>query len=307
MRCAYCIPEEPVWFDRSRILAFEEIHRLVRIAIGHGVRKVRLTGGEPLLRKDLSVLVGLLANEPGLETLSLTTNAVLLAERAEELAAAGLDRINVSLDTLVPERFLAMTRRDQLPKVLAGIDAARRVGFDRIKINTVLLKGQNDDEVESLVEWARRDGLELRFIEFMPLENGSRWDLSSVVTGDALRERIERRWPLDPDPARDPHAPASRFLYRDGRGVVGFINSISAPFCGDCSRIRLTADGKFMVCLYDSAEVDLRAPIRDGADDQLLSDTMVTAVRGKTRGGALEIVERQSALPLSRTMHQIGG
>jgi cyclic pyranopterin phosphate synthase len=301
------MPTEPVWFPRDKILSYEEIVRLVRITTLRGVRRVRLTGGEPLVRRDLADLVRMLAALPEIEDLSLTTNGLLLGSMASSLQAAGIARVNVSLDTLQVERFAAMTRRNALSRVLDGIAAAVDAGLDPVKVNAVAVRGENDDEIEDLVAHARNHGWELRFIEFMPLENGGTWDLSRVVTGEEVRSRIEARWPLDPDPDGDPHAPASRCLYRDGMGAVGFVNSVTEPFCGSCSRLRLTADGHFRVCLYDPDEVDLKTPLRSGATDESLATLMDEAVLAKGRGGALEILERKAALPLVRTMHQIGG
>jgi cyclic pyranopterin phosphate synthase len=307
LRCSYCMPEEPVWFPRNQILDYEEMHRLVRVFAAHGVRKVRVTGGEPLVRKDVTRFIRLLADTPGIDDISLTTNGVLLEAMAKPLADAGLNRVNVSLDSLDPERFRQLTRRDDLHRVLAGLEAAAAAGMAPVKINTVLLRGINEDEAERFVETARAQGWEVRFIEFMPLENNGTWDPSQVVTGKEVRERIHARWPLDRDPAGDRSAPATRFLFQDGRGKVGFINSISEPFCGDCSRLRLTADGKFRVCLYDNAEIDLKTPLREGAADEDLVALIHEAVLGKSRGGALEILESKRSLPRNRTMHQIGG
>jgi cyclic pyranopterin phosphate synthase len=307
LRCSYCMPSEPVWFPRDKILTYEEIHRLVRITTEHGVRKIRLTGGEPLVRRDLADLVGMLAGLAGIEDLSLTTNGLLLRSMAGELKSAGLQRVNVSLDTLQAERFAAMTRRDALAKALDGIAAAIEAGLSPLKVNSVVLRGENDDEIEDLVGHARNHGWELRFIEFMPLENGRTWDLSRVISGAEVRRRIERHWPLESRPQEDPHAPATRFRFRDGRGSVGFVNSVTEPFCASCSRLRLTADGHFRVCLYDLDEVDLKTPLRAGASDEDLAQLMRRAVDAKGRGGALEILEHKSVLPLVRTMHQIGG
>ena len=301
------MPEEPEWFPKEEVLSYEEILRLVRITILRGVRKLRVTGGEPLVRRDLPVLIGMLAAEPGVEDLSLTTNGLLLVSQAEELAAAGLRRINVSLDSLIAERFERLTRRAAFDRVMRGLDAAAAAGLRPIKINTVLLRGVNEDEVEALVARARRKDWEVRFIEFMPLENDGSWNLSRVVPGDEVRSRIEARWALEPDPEGDPNAPATRYRFRDGGGTVGFINSVTQPFCAHCSRLRLTCDGKFRVCLYDLAEVDLKTPMRAGADDAFLDRLMERAVRAKGRGGALDILETRRPLPLTRTMHQIGG
>jgi cyclic pyranopterin phosphate synthase len=307
LRCAYCMPEEPRWFAREALLTFEELERVARVAIGEGVRKVRLTGGEPLVRRDLPHLVARLSALAGLSDLSLTTNGVLLAEHARDLAAAGLRRINVSLDTLDRDAFAAMTGRDRLGAVLAGLDAAAAVGLGPIKINAVLLRGVNESQAEPLVAYGRERGFEVRFIEVMPLENDRSWDPSRVVDGASVRRRIAARWPLTPDPAGDPHAPASRYLFEDGVRAVGFIDSVTAPFCGTCSRLRVTSDGKLRVCLYDDCETDLRSPLRSGEDDGAIAALFHAALRGKGRGGALDILETQHALPLARTMHQIGG
>jgi len=307
LRCAYCMPEEPTWFPHGEILSYEEMHRLARVAVRRGVRKLRLTGGEPLARRDLLLFIRMLASEPGVEELSLTTNGLLLGAMASRLVEAGLCRVNVSLDTLRSERYKEMTRKDVLGRVLEGIETAIAAGLTPVKVNTVLLRGVNEDEVEPLTGHAREHGWELRFIEFMPVENGGGWDPSRVVRGDETRRRIDRLWPLEPDRGADPGAPAARYAFRDGKGTVGFIDSVSKPFCSSCSRLRITADGKFRVCLYDDREIDLKQALRSGARDADLERLMVEAVRGKGRGGALEIFERKRALPLARTMHQIGG
>jgi len=307
LRCTYCMPEEPVWFSRAGILSFEEITRIVRILARRGPLKIRITGGEPLLRRGLPTLVNDLARMEDVADLSLTTNGVLLAGTIADLAAAGLKRINVSLDTLDRERFKHLTGRDRLDAVLAGLAAAEGAGLSSIKVNAVLLRGTNDDEAERLVETARRHGWELRFIEFMPLENGEVWDLARVVTGAELRARVGARWPLVADPAADPRAPATRYLFADGGGAIGFIDSVTGPFCATCSRIRLTADGKFRVCLYDNAERDLKALLRGGATDDEVEAAVREAVAKKGRGGALDVLATGARIPLERTMHQIGG
>ncbi len=307
LRCAYCMPEEPVWLPRESLLRYEEIERITRIAVGLGVRRVRLTGGEPLVRRDLPDLVRRLALLDGTEDLSLTTNGLLLEPAARALRAAGLDRINVSLDTLDPRRFARMTRRPALDRVLAGIRAAAEAGLEPIKVNTVILRGMNDDEIVPLVERARNEGWELRFIEFMPLENGETWDRSRVVTGAEIRARIAASWPLEPDSAGDAHAPATRWRFSDGLGAVGFIDSVSAPFCASCSRLRLTSDGHLRVCLYDDDETDLRTPLRSGSTDAEIAALFHAALRHKGPGGALDLLARGSGVRLARTMHQIGG
>jgi cyclic pyranopterin phosphate synthase len=307
LRCAYCMPADPTWYPHSEILSYEEIVRVARIAIGHGVVKLRVTGGEPLVRRDVVRLIESLARLPGLSDLSLTTNGVLLESSAHELAEAGLKRVNVSLDTLDRERFARLTGRDRLPDVLRGLEAAARARLSPIKINAVLLRGENEHEAVDLVRFGRDHGYEVRFIEFMPLENDHSWDISRVVSGAAVRRAIAAVWPIVPDRAGDPHAPASRYVFEDGRGAVGFIDSVTSPFCRDCSRIRLTSDGKFRVCLYDDREEDLRAALRNGESDDAIAERMRLAVRRKGRGGALDILESRTAIPLARTMHQIGG
>jgi cyclic pyranopterin phosphate synthase len=307
LRCAYCMPEDPVWFPRERMLTFEEIRRVVAVLAGAGVRKVRLTGGEPLVRRGLPDLVRMLAAIPGIEDLSLTTNGVLLARQARTLAEAGLRRVNVSLDTLDPQRFARLTGRPRLPEVLEGLQAAAEAGLSPIKINAVLLRGVNDDEAEGLVDLGRTRGCEVRFIEVMPLDNHAAWDLSRVVSGSELRRRIAARWPIVPELPNDPSAPAARYRFADGRGAVGFVDSVTRPFCGDCSRLRLTSDGHVRVCLYDDREVDLRGPLRASADDEALLALVRGALAGKGRGGAIDLLQTRQAPVLVRTMHQIGG
>jgi cyclic pyranopterin phosphate synthase len=301
------MPQEPVWFPHDAILSFEEITRVARLAIAEGVAKLRVTGGEPLVRRDVASLIGSLAGLPGLRDLSLTTNGVLLGPLAVDLASAGLRRVNVSLDTLDRDRFARMTGRDRLPDVLRGLAAAAAAGIGPIKINAVLLRGENEHEAVDLVRFGRDHGYEVRFIEFMPLENDHSWDLGRVVGGREVRRAIAAVWPIVRDPAGDPHAPASRFLFEDGLGAVGFIDSVTAPFCSACSRIRLTSDGKFRVCLYDDKEADLRAALRGGESDERIVALMREALARKGRGGALDILESKAAIPLARTMHQIGG
>jgi len=307
LRCAYCMPEEPVWYPHAAILTFEEITRIARVAVAEGVTKLRVTGGEPLLRREVVRLIESLAGIPGVRDLTLTTNGVLLEPLAKSLAEAGLRRVNVSLDTLDRARFARLTGRDRLPEVLSGIDAANAAGLAPVKINAVLLRNDNEHEAIDLVRFGREHGCEVRFIEFMPLENDQSWDLARVVSGASVRRAIQEVWPIVRDPAGDPHAPASRFVFQDGRGAVGFIDSVTAPFCGTCSRIRLTSDGKFRVCLYDDNETDLRAAVRGGESDAAVAARMRDAVARKGRGGALDILESKHAIPLLRTMHQIGG
>lgn len=307
LRCTYCMPEEPVWFPHNELLSYEELGRLVGLFVSRGVRKVRFTGGEPLLRRDLGSLIRIVADLPGVEDISLTTNGVRLAGMARGLAEAGLHRVNVSLDTLDPKRFEKFTRRARLGRVMEGLHAAREAGLDPIKVNAVLLRGENDSEVEQLAAMARREGWELRFIEVMPLDNDGRWKPERVIPGKEVRARLEQRWPLEPVASSDRSAPAHRWSYRDGGGTVGFVDSVNAPFCGDCSRLRLTCDGSFRNCLYDHDEIDLRKPLRDGADDETLITAIENHLKAKGRGGALDLLETKAPVRGCRTMHQIGG
>ncbi|MBS1858620.1 MAG: GTP 3',8-cyclase MoaA, partial [Acidobacteria bacterium] len=245
IRCFYCMPETEVKFvPRGQILDFEEIERFARFAVGLGIRKLRITGGEPLVRRDLPVLVARLAAIPGVEDLALTTNGVLLAELAEPLYRAGLRRLNVHLDTLDRARFERITRRDDLGKVLAGLEAARRAGFSRIKLNAVAVKDLVEPDIVPLARFARENGFEARYIEFMPLDAQNLWDRDKVLLAGEIIETLSREIsPLIPIPDPDPRAPASEYRYADGGAIVGFIASVSRPFCANCNRIRLTADG----------------------------------------------------------------
>src|SRR5262245_28617366 len=266
LRCAYCMPEEEyVWLPRADILSFEELGRLADVFLALGVEKIRLTGGEPLLRRDLAVLVGILAGKRGLADLALTTNGILLAEQAEGLKRAGLARLTVSLDTLRPERFQALTRRDELARVLAGIEGARAAGFTGTKLNSVVLRGVNDDELVELLAFARERALEVRFIEYMDVGGATGWSAAHVVSRAEMLARIERELGrVEPDPAHDPAAPAERYVLPDGTRF-GIIASTTEPFCSACDRARLTADGLFYTCLYAPTGIDLRSALRAGA------------------------------------------
>ncbi len=305
-RCLYCIPDEDIeWLPKANLLTFEEIVRLSRIALDLGVRKLRLTGGEPLLRKNLPYLVEELAALPGLEDLALTTNATELTRLAKPLAKAGLERVNISLDSLDRENFARMAQRDALPRVLEGIDAAEAAGLHPISINCVAIRGANEHEVLDFADLARTRGFEVRFIEFMPLEHGHRWGQHALVPGSELRKRVEERYPLAPDPAQDPHAPSRDWVFRDGSpGLLGFIDSVTAPFYDDCNRIRLTADGKIRTCLFSLREHDLLAALRGGEDDTQIADRLRAAVG--TKELKHHITDGLFVKP-KRTMSQIGG
>lgn len=308
-RCTYCMPEEGmVWLDRTELLTYDEIERIARIAVGHfGIESIRLTGGEPTVRAHLPRLIeGLAALRLADGTkvdLALTTNGATLRNVAGELRAAGLDRINVSLDSLQPDRFLAITRRDELANVLEGIVEAKRAGFDPVKVNAVIERGTNDDEILDLARWGRGIGVEVRFIEFMPLDATNEWERAKVVSQAEIVSTIDEVFPLEQVPARGA-APADRWRYRDGAGTIGVIPSVTHPFCGDCDRVRLTSDGQFRTCLFATDEFDLKGPMRRGASDDELAGIIESAVGTKWAGhqiGKIEFVRP------SRSMSQIGG
>lgn len=288
LRCSYCMPEEDYeWLPRADILSFEELARLVDVFKSLGVQKIRLTGGEPLLRRNLSVLVGLLASK-GLGDLALTTNGILLGDQAEALRRAGLARLTVSLDTLRPERFRLLTRRDEHARVLAGLAAARAAGFTGTKLNTVVLRGVNDDELLDLIGYGRENGFEVRFIEYMDVGGATGWSADTVVPQAEIRARLERAFGASrPDPDDDPAAPAERFLLPDGTRF-GLIASTTAPFCSACDRARLTADGLFYTCLYAPDGTDLRTPLRAGASDSELAQRLLGLWSARTDRGAEE-------------------
>jgi cyclic pyranopterin phosphate synthase len=287
LRCQYCMPEEDyVWLPREQILHFEEISALVNVFVSLGVDKVRLTGGEPLLRRDLSRLVRLLAAKPGLRDLAITTNGVLLAPQARALKEAGLHRVTVSLDTLRPDRFQALTRRPGLDQVLEGIAAVPRAGFTGTKLDTVAMRGVNDDELLDLVEFARAVPAEIRFIEYMDVGGATRWSMAAVVAKAEILERLGRRYGrIEPVLEPDSTAPAERFRLPDGT-VFGIIASTTAPFCAACDRSRLTADGMWYLCLYALEGTDLRAPLRAGAGPEELAALITPRWRGRVDRGA---------------------
>src|SRR3954451_13938544 len=278
-RCQYCMPADGLpWLERAEVLSFEEIERLVRLLVALGVRDVRLTGGEPVVRRDFPVLASMLAGIDGLEDLSLTTNGYLLERDADALAAAGITRVNVSIDTLQRDRFFQITRRDALPQVLRGLEAiARHPELRPIKVNAVAMRGFTEDEALGFAEFARRTEFQVRFIEFMPLDADHAWSADAVLTGDELRAMIHAVYPLEELP-REPSATARVFRFADGRGEIGFINPVSEPFCADCNRVRLTAEGKLRTCLFSVGETDLREPLRGGASDAELETVIRDAV-----------------------------
>jgi cyclic pyranopterin phosphate synthase len=304
-RCRYCMPAEGLeWLERDELLSFEEIERLVRVLAQMGVDEVRLTGGEPLVRRDLPTLVGLLARTPGVRDLSLTTNGVLLDRFAAPLVDAGLRRLNVSLDSLSHVRFAEITRRDALDRVLAGLEEAERHPQLRpIKVNCVAIKGFTEEEVPALAGLARRKPYVVRFIEFMPLDADQAWRDDDVLTGAEIRALIEERWPLEELPAKA-SSTARRFRFADGAGEIGFVNPVSEPFCSSCDRIRLTADGQLRTCLFSRREWDLKTPLRDGSSDERLEELIRFAVAHKE---LKHKINDPGFVRASRSMSQIGG
>jgi cyclic pyranopterin phosphate synthase len=305
IRCFYCMPETGVKFQpRDQILSFEEIERFVRIAVTLGVRKLRLTGGEPLVRKDLAALIRKLSSIEGIEDLALTTNGVLLGDLAAELYDAGLRRINVHLDTLDRERFRQITRRDELPKVLDAIELCRNLGYGPIKINAVAVKNLVEPDIVPLARYGRERGIEIRYIEFMPLDAQGLWDRGRVLLAGQMIEMLQREiGPLEEIPHRDQRAPATEYRFADGIGGVGFIASVSRPFCLNCNRIRLTSDGKLRYCLFAIEETDIRALLRGGTDDDVRSAIRAT-VREKWIGHEINSTR---FVPPPRPMYSIGG
>jgi cyclic pyranopterin phosphate synthase len=304
-RCQYCMPAEGLpWLERKEILTFEEIERIVVLLGDMGVRDLRLTGGEPLVRRDFPALAAQLCAIDALAEVSVTTNGYLLERDAEALVRAGVDRFNVSIDSLQRDRFFEMTRRDALPRVLAGLETlARFPEAHPIKVNAVAMRGFTEDEALPFARFARAHPYEVRFIEFMPLDADHAWDRDRVLTGAEIRAQIEEVWPLEPEP-RERSATARVYRFADGQGRIGFINPVSEPFCGDCNRIRMTADGRLRTCLFSLNETDLRGPLRAGATDDDLEQIVRDAVWRKE---LKHHVNDPGFVQPARTMSQIGG
>lgn len=308
LRCTYCMPEEVVFLDKGELLTFEEITRFVQVGVTLGIDKIRLTGGEPLMRRDLPRLAAMICAVPGIRDVGLTTNGILLADHAQALYDAGLRRINISLDTLHPDRFRQIARRDGLDKVLAGIFAAKKAGFNPIKINAVSIRKFTEPEVVPLARFAREHGLEMRFIEYMPI-GADQWERDKVYFAHEIMEQLEREIaPLVPVPDYDRRAPAMEFQYTDlgdqPGGRIGIIASVSRPFCLSCNRIRLTADGKLRNCLFALDEVDVKHLLRENAAPETIAEVIRQNVHAKWEGH--EINTSRFIKPL-RTMHAIGG
>jgi cyclic pyranopterin phosphate synthase len=304
-RCQYCMPAEGLpWLERTEVLTYEEIAKLVELMAGMGIRTVRLTGGEPLVRRNFPRLVSLLSEIEQLTEVSVTTNGFLLERDAEALVRAGVDRFNVSVDSLQRDRFFELTRRDALPQVLRGLEhLASFPEAHPIKINAVAIRGFTEEEVIPFARLARQSGYQVRFIEYMPLDADHAWTPDQVLTGEEIRAAIDAVYPLEPEP-REPSATARIYRFADGQGRIGFINPVSEPFCGDCNRIRMTADGRLRTCLFSLNETDLRSPLREGASDQELEQIVRDAVWRKE---LKHHVGEPGFIQPARTMSAIGG
>lgn len=324
-RCLYCLPETeaaqnfyrghwahlpnstPIvqqWVPRTHLLSFEEIERIVRLAVQLGIQKIRLTGGEPLLRNDVDHLVARLAKIPGIEDLAMTTNGFLFADKAKALRDAGLRRVSFSLDSLDRDNFRKITGRDGLNSVLESIELAQKLGFEPVKVNAVVIRDINLHEIESLAEFARERNLSLRFIEFMPLDSARAWQKEMVVSGAEILQRLQARFDLRPVATDNPSSTSKRWAFSEGRGEIGIIAPVSEPFCGHCNRIRLTADGKVRTCLFSVTEHDLRSQLRNGASDEALTDWLMAVVWQKE---ARHHIGEPDFVAPSRSMSCIGG
>ena len=305
-RCRYCMPEEGmVWMERGELLTYEEIQRLTVIFAELGINKVRLTGGEPLLRRDLHLLIKMISDIPGINDLALTTNGYLLTEQAEMLVNAGLNRINISLDSLNPTKFNIITRRNHFDKVWKGIETAEALGINPIKINVVLIRGINDDEILNFANLAREHSLIIRFIEFMPIGADDGWSNDKVVPSEEIIKIMESGLEKKLVQIENAHSQAAeQFIFEDGIGQIGFISSVSQPFCSNCNRVRITSDGKFRTCLFSHNETDLRKLIRENATDNDIKGILIDQVWSKEAG---HLINRSGFVRPVRTMSQIGG
>jgi len=304
-RCTYCMPlDEYEWIHKKEILTFEEIARIARIGIGFGVEKIRLTGGEPLVRQDLPVLIDKLAALNGLEDLCLTTNGALLSERIHALKAAGLKRINISIDTLDPNKFKRMTKRGDLSKVIDGIFAAKQAGLTPIKLNAVIERGVNDDDIIPLVEYAREHGFAMRFIEYMDVGNANNWTSAKLVPKKEIIEKINARYPLREGGRDQGSAPSVDYEFIDGRGDIGVIASVTEPFCGSCTRMRLTADGKFVTCLFSQVGHDVKALLRGGASDDEIRAFLASIWQKRTDRYSVERLEAMNSANYDPKSHR---
>jgi cyclic pyranopterin phosphate synthase len=304
-RCTYCMPADNVEFmDRVKLLTFEELTRIATIVSKLGINRLRLTGGEPLMRKDLPQLVRMLSGIEGIDDIAMTTNAFFLKEHAQSLKDAGLKRLNVSLDALDPEKFKHVNRRDCLQQVLDGLQEASRVGFQSIKINAVAMRNFSESEILSLIDMGRSDGFEVRFIEFMPLDSDQAWERDKVLFGHEIVDLIREKHELIPIDNSLDIGPASEYKFADGKGKIGIITAVSNPFCDHCNRIRMTADGKLRTCLFSTNETDLKQLIRSGASDEEIAQALQQAVLIKEPGHKINLDSFERP---TRAMHAIGG
>ena len=304
-RCQFCMPRTPIWLPRSDILTYEEIRRVTALLVRRGVTKIRLSGGEPLMRRDIEKLVAMLSEIDGIHSLSMTTNGFLLAEKAAALKRAGLNALTVSLHSLKPERFSEITGGGLLDRVLSGIKAAKANGFDSLKINAVIIRGCNEDEITDLASLASTEDITVRFIEYMPFDGERLWGREKVFSGKEIVDKLREHYNLEPI-ARESGSTAQLYKMTDGVGRIGIITSITEPFCGDCDRIRLSADGKIVPCLFDKSGFDLRPLLRGGSTDQELQDFIASAFQRKAPG-VETLLKRYETLEHVRPMHTIGG
>ena len=306
IRCFYCMPDENIRFlPQSQVLTFEEITRLAHVCAELGVNKLRITGGEPLVRRELPELIKMLVDIPDIDDVAITTNGILLADQARDLKDAGLHRLNISLDTLNEDVFKRISRRTGINKVLQGIDAALEAGFDRVRLNAIAMADITEDEIIPLVNFARNKSLEIRFIEFMPLDAEENWNVAQVLSGEQIREQIESEFgPLQAANRTDPSQPAVDFEFVDGSGRVGFINPVSQPFCSSCNRLRITAEGKFRNCLFSTQEFDAMRILRAEGTDEDLANLVLECVDAKKAAHGIDSAEFQRP---AKAMYQIGG
>ena len=306
IRCFYCMPAENVQFmERAELLTFEEMEKFVRIVAPLGVNKLRITGGEPLVRKGVPVLIEKHAAVPGIKDIGITTNGILFAEQAQDLFDAGLRRVNISLDALDPVKFREVTRRDGYEKVVESIHIAKKIGFDPVKVNAVAIRNLTEDQVIPFGQFARDTGVEIRFIEFMPLDADNAWEREKVLFASEILERLSADlMPLVPLPTKDPSAPATDFEFEDGVGRVGFIPSVSQPFCSNCNRFRITADGKIRNCLFSLEETDLKQMLRSGVPDADIIAAVRASITAKNAGHQINSADYVQP---DRPMYSIGG
>jgi len=303
--CIFCMPSQPIWIPKNEILTFEEIERLVRIFVDLGIEKVKLTGGEPLVRNDIELLIEKISNIQGIKSISITTNGYFLPDKAFKLKEAGLKSVTISFHSLDKEKFNSVVGKNVYERVLKGIDTALDAGFESVKMNTVIIRGYNENEILDLIEFARDRNLILRFIEYMPFDGLHLWDLSKVVTGKEILDIIKKKYDFEEKP-RENGSTSQNYRFKDGKGEFGIITSISRPFCSDCDRIRLKADGKLVPCMFSKDEYDLKTPLRKGASDEEIKNLIRTYYYRKF-AGVEKLINAQLLPKHIRPMHTIGG